>query len=80
VLSRSLADGPDGIYYLGCPVGQSRPALYRLDATTHRSRLLGTVGTGGGPGQLGVSPDGKTILFSKLVDEGADLFLIENFR
>jgi Tol biopolymer transport system component len=29
---------------------------------------------------LGVSPDGKTILFSKLVDEGADLFLIENFR
>ena len=31
VQSRSLADGPDGIYYLGCAAGRSEAPLYRLD-------------------------------------------------
>jgi Tol biopolymer transport system component len=79
-LSRSLADGPDGIYYLGCPVGQPDPPLYRLDPATGRSRLLGKVQKGGAHPQLAVSPNGQAILFVKWVDEGADLFLIEDFR
>jgi hypothetical protein len=29
---------------------------------------------------LAVSPDGATILYNKLVNEAADLMLIENFR
>ncbi|MFI5006602.1 MAG: protein kinase [Solirubrobacterales bacterium] len=87
VLSRSLADGPDGIYYLGCPAeqhgaplqGQREAPLYRLDPATGRSRLLGTLEPGG-LRELAVSPDGKTILFTKIAAEGADLILIENFR
>jgi len=82
VLSRSLADGPDGIYYLGCPEGQSESPLYRLDPATGRSRLLGTLETGGATASFGlaISPDGKTILFTKTVAKGADLLMIENFH
>jgi hypothetical protein len=29
---------------------------------------------------LSVSPDGTTILYNKVVNDGADLMLIENFR
>ena len=39
------------------------------------SRVPGfTVGT------FAVSPDGQTILYSRLVSHGADLMLIENFK
>jgi len=31
-------------------------------------------------GYFAVSPDGQTILYSRLVSNGADLMLIENFR
>ena len=31
-------------------------------------------------GCFAVSPDGQTILYSRLVSNGADLMLIENFR
>ncbi len=80
VLSRSLADGPDGMYYLGCSPELREAPLYRLDPATGRSRLLGKVETGRGLRHLAVSPDGKTILFTRMVAEGADLMLIENFR
>jgi Tol biopolymer transport system component len=81
VAGRSLAEGPDGIYYLGCARGRSRLPLYRLDPSTGRSRFLGEVETGSGPFLgLALSPDGKTVLFTKKVAEGADLMLIENFR
>ncbi len=33
-----------------------------------------------GNGRVGVSPDGRTILYTKAVREGSDLMLIENFR
>jgi eukaryotic-like serine/threonine-protein kinase len=79
--NRSLTDGPDGMYYLGCAPGQSQVPLYRLDATTGRSHLLGTIEKGRGPIMgMAVSPDAKTILFAKQVAEGADLMMIENFR
>ena len=29
---------------------------------------------------LAVSPDGTTILFGKVINEGSDLMLIENFK
>ena len=31
-------------------------------------------------GDMTVSPDGKTILYTRAVGEGADLMMIENFR
>ncbi|MPZ21044.1 MAG: protein kinase [Luteitalea sp.] len=81
VLSRSVAVGPDGIYYVGCPAGVPENPLYRLDVTSGVSQRLGIVRTGAGfvPG-MAVSPDGKSVLFSVTVDDGADLLMIENFR
>jgi Tol biopolymer transport system component len=52
--------------------------LYLLDPATGRDRLLGKVEW---PlGGLTVSPDGKTILYTKLGGEGSDLMMIEDFR
>jgi hypothetical protein len=78
VSSRSLADGPDGIYYLGCGEGQMERSLYRLDPDTARSHLLGRLERPSS--HLAVSPSDGRILFSKMVGEGADLMMIENFR
>jgi hypothetical protein len=36
--------------------------------------------SGLGVGSFATSPDGQTILYSRLVSNGADLMLIENFR
>jgi len=85
VISRRLADGPDGIHYLGCPLGQNEAPLYRLDPATGRSRLLGKLhgeyrGAPVGVQGLAVSPDGRTILFTRLVPRISDLMMIENLR
>jgi hypothetical protein len=49
------------------------------DPVTGKGRLLGTL-DGAECNGLSVSPDGKTILFTKAVSWGADLMMIENFR
>lgn len=52
--------------------------LLLLDAATGRDRLLGRVES---PDEgLTVSPDGKTILYTRRVREGSDLMMIEDFR
>jgi Tol biopolymer transport system component len=80
VQSRSLADGPDAMYYLGCvPSGADSP-LYRLDPRSGRSQLLGTLAAVDGNVGLAVSPDATTILFVTSINRGSDLMLIENFR
>ena len=72
-----FAVGRAGVYHFGCGTGPELP-LSLLDAATGRDRLLGRVER---PGQgLTVSPDGKTILYTKTVREGSDLMMIENFR
>ena len=81
MVSRSLAAGPDGVYYVGCPPDVREAPLYRLETASGASRRLGVVGIGGGfvPG-LSVSPDGKRVLFSKQVADVTDLMMIEGFR
>jgi len=72
-----FAVGRAGVYHLGCGTGPDVP-LSLLDAVTGRDRLLGRLEK---PfGGLAVSPDGKTILYTKTVREGSDLMLIESFR
>ena len=58
------------------PGGPEAP-LFLLNPATGRQRLLGKLGPGPG---LTVSPDGKTILFARIVGGGHDLMMIENFR
>jgi Tol biopolymer transport system component/serine/threonine protein kinase len=75
-----FAIGTAGIYHLGCgPDGPALPVpVYLRDLSTGHDRLLGTM-ENWRPG-FTVSPDGKTILYTKVVGEGSDLMLIENFR
>jgi Tol biopolymer transport system component len=94
VQRRGFAVFSDGIYYL-CSRGGQRPpedsliAPFQSSAEGHdirfyefasgRSHVMGEIG---GDLHLGlaVSPDRKTFLFSKIIDSGSDLMLIENFR
>jgi Tol biopolymer transport system component len=70
--------GQAGIYHVGCGADPRAVPLLLRDTVTGRDRLLGTLDRPG-PG-LTVSADGKTILYSKMIGEGSDLILIENFR
>jgi hypothetical protein len=82
----ALAVSAKGIYYLPCPAisPPGETTLIRvLDPRTGRDREVGRLEqyhldilTAG----FAVSPDGKTILYSRNVSSGADLMMIENFR
>ena len=66
-----------GIYYIDRPGPETR--LQYLNLVTGKSTTiahnLGEVGAG-----LSVSPDGKTILFTRMDASADDLMLVENFR
>jgi serine/threonine protein kinase len=71
--------GPTGVYHFGCKANPAGPPLYLLDPVTGRDRLLGRLEAAAGG--MTVSPDGKTILYTKQhLGEGSDLMMIENFR
>ena len=69
--------GQGGVYYLDMPSGETR--LQYLDFATRRSttvaRNLGNVDA-----CLAVSPDGRTILYSRMDSSVDDLMLVEDFR
>ena len=67
----------DGIYYPECDE-EMNPRLHRLDPKTGRDQVLGVAD--GLAFSLAVSPDGRTILFTKIVGFGNDLMMIDNFR
>ncbi len=72
------AIGAAGIYHVGCGGAARGAPLFVLDPAAGRDRPLGTLER---PGEgLTVSADGKTILYPKVVGEGSDLVLVENFR
>ena len=72
-----FAVGRAGVYHFGCDTGPDVP-LFLLDTVTGRGRLLGRVES---PDEgLAVSPDGKTVLYTRRVREGSDLMMIESFR
>ena len=78
----TFAVGPAGLYSEECSTeltGLPDKPLFLRDPATGDGRLLGKLDRSEGAG-LTVSPDGKTILFAKIVGEGSDLMMIENFR
>ncbi len=78
VPSSGFALGPGGVYHLGCQTDEAGPPLYRLDPRTGQSRLLGRLT--GVVEDLSVSPDGLTVLYSRIVGDGSDVMMIEGFR
>ena len=66
-----------GIYYISQASGENRLEFFSFDASksTVVARNLGKVGSG-----LTASPDGRTILYSRLDSSVDDLMLVENFR
>jgi Tol biopolymer transport system component/predicted Ser/Thr protein kinase len=79
VPARGFAVGAGGVYHLGCTADRRAVPLYLLDPATGQDRLLGKLEQAA-PLGFTVSPDGKTILYSKLENQGSDLMMIENFR
>ena len=79
VLQSVFAVAEKGIYYVPCPGAE--PQLRVRNPVTLKDRRYGTLEKfENGNGGLSVSPDGKTVLYSRLVSGGADLMLIQNFR
>jgi eukaryotic-like serine/threonine-protein kinase len=90
VFQRAYAVTPGGIYFLseantgqpGQRTGtdtQARGALlYYLDLRTGAVRPIAAVGKVAFG--LAVTPDGREVLFSRILQEGSDLMLVENFR
>jgi Tol biopolymer transport system component len=88
VTSSRFSVVPLGIYYVPCqPHGSVNPDMpvRVLNPVTGDNRQVATLevtfpAPGLNIGYFAVSPDGQTILYSRLVSNGADLMLIENFR
>jgi hypothetical protein len=77
-----------GVYYVPCQphgsVNRDMPVRV-LNPVTGEDRQVAALdmlfpASGLGVGSFATSPDGQTILYSRLVRNGADLMLIENFR
>jgi Tol biopolymer transport system component len=80
VPDRGFAVGPRGVYHLGCTADPRAVPLYLLDPATGHDHLLGKLERlASGLMGLSVSPDGKTILYTK-GSEATNLMMIENFR
>ena len=81
VTATAFAATSKGIYYVGCD-SRTEPSLHVLDPATGRDRLLGRLEKYAREPILGLSVarDGKTLLYNKVVNDGSDLMLIENFR
>ena len=76
---KAYQPSPDGIYYIG---GRAEEGYYPLSFyrfATEKSELLLKI-QGRAYQGLAVSPDRKTILFSKVGGLGSDLMMIENFQ
>ena len=67
-----------GVYYQGCGSQPRAVPVYLRDLASGRDRRVGTL-TGWSAG-FTVSADGNTLLYTKVVGEGSDLMLIEDFR
>ena len=79
VSQRAFFPVDDGIYYIGrrSDKGQYPLEFFRFSSQTSQvlTNLDGTIQLG-----LSVSPDRRTILFTKTVRSGDNLMMIENFQ
>lgn len=80
IYRRCFEPAQDGIYYVSATGDDGKLPVLFFEFATGASRLLGKVNPS--PRGLGfaVSPDRKTVLFTRNIRDGADLMMIENFR
>ena len=82
----AVASASPRIYYAACGAesgwGGTNPALRLVNAATGEDRVLGTLEKFATNGLFGLaaSSDGSVIVYDRLLREGHDLMLIENFR
>jgi hypothetical protein len=67
-----------GIYFIPEPDAQGRSIRF-LSFAAGASRPIAAIGRSGHRG-LAVSPDGQSILYTQIDQEGSDLMLVEAFR
>ncbi len=79
VSARAFMPVDDGIYYIGSPNDEGQYTLRFFRFSGQTSELITTIDGGIYLG-LTVSPDRKTILFTRTVKSGADLMMIDNFQ
>ncbi|HVQ43314.1 MAG TPA: hypothetical protein VMS54_13935 [Vicinamibacterales bacterium] len=84
VIGTAVAVTDRGIYYVPCSAGFAPgQTSVRVKPGTGKDREVGKLEqyhVGLLTAGFAVSPDGKTILYSRTVSSGADLMMIENFR
>jgi hypothetical protein len=79
VMGSMFAANRHGIFYVACGASPD-PPLHVLDPVTGRDRLLRRLERYASVPGLGVSPDGHTILYTRIMSNSRDLMLIENFK
>jgi Tol biopolymer transport system component/DNA-binding winged helix-turn-helix (wHTH) protein len=70
----------DGIYFFDPPKGKSKPAIKFLAFATGKTTVIAVEDTPVPSSGLAVSPDGKSILFTRLVPGEARIMLMKNFQ
>jgi Tol biopolymer transport system component len=76
----SFAVSPRGLHYVGCSADETESLLYLLEAGTGKPRLLGKLQGVLKRQLIAASPDGRVVLYPRVVVDGAALMLIEDFR
>jgi Tol biopolymer transport system component len=79
VVYRAFCVVNEGIYFIPEPGAERKSSIQFLSFATGK---VTTVALMSGPPSegLSISPDGRSLLFSQVDEEGSDLMLVENFR
>jgi Tol biopolymer transport system component len=70
----------DGIYFYDPPKGKSKPGIKFLDFATGKTTLVAVEDPPTPSYRLAVSPDGKSILYTRLVPNESRIMLMKNFQ
>ena len=79
VYERAFCLVNEGIYFIPAPGTDGKSSIQFLSFATGKVKTVAPMS--GPPIQgLSVSPDGRSLLFSQIDEEGSDLMLVENFK
>ena len=76
---RSFCLVNEGIYFVPEPGADRKSSIQFLSFASAQVKTVAPISRSPSSG-LSVSPDGRSLLFSQVDEEGNDLMLVENFR